>query len=98
MTQTIRIVAHVKAYPGKEECLKSILLDLIQPTRDEESCLHYELLQSTAMPNEFVFLEEWTDNLSIHAHLESDHMEEAFLEAAEFLAEPPEIRWYKLLA
>jgi quinol monooxygenase YgiN len=88
---TIRVVAQVIASPGKEEVLKSLLLELVPPTRQEPGCLSYELLQSAANSRQFFFVEEWENEECLNAHLTSEHLQEAFIEGADFLERPPEI-------
>ncbi|KGF71863.1 antibiotic biosynthesis monooxygenase [Neosynechococcus sphagnicola sy1] len=94
----IRVLAHIVASPGKEAALQAVLLELIQPTRQESGCLAYELWQSPANPTQFVFVEAWASEAALNAHLISAHVEQAFLASADFLASPPEIYQYQLLA
>jgi hypothetical protein len=49
----VRVVARVVAVPDKVEEVKSILLGLIEPTRQEEGCIVYELLQNQKDPKRF---------------------------------------------
>lgn len=56
--QTIRIVARVIALPNKVEELKAVLLELIEPTRQEAGAIRYELLQNQSDPTDFTFIEE----------------------------------------
>lgn len=70
------------------------MIELVEPTRAEAGCLRYELLQSSVAPTEFVVVEEWTDERAINQHLQSAHVEEAFLEGQSLFASPPEIRHY----
>ena len=56
--QALRVVARVVARPGKVEELQALLRGLIEPTRREPGCVTYELLQNTADPTDFTFVEE----------------------------------------
>ena len=56
---TVRVVAHLVALAGHHKELKSILLDLVEPTRTENGCILYQLLQNQEDPTDFVFIEEW---------------------------------------
>jgi quinol monooxygenase YgiN len=98
MARSVRIIAHVSARSGSEDALKALLLELVSPTRAEAGCLRYELLQNHITPTEFVFIEEWESNEALTAHLNSSHLEEVFREGQTFLAAPPEIQHYELLA
>lgn len=95
---TVRVVAHVVALPEKVEEVKSILVDLIEPTRQENGCILYELLQSHSDPTDFVFTEEWESEVQLNAHLESPHINSVDAKLDGLLAAEPDIRLYRLLA
>jgi quinol monooxygenase YgiN len=95
---TIRVVARVVALPDKVEEVKSVLLGLIEPTRKEQGCIVYELLQNQADPTDFTFVEEWETQALLEAHLASAHIEEAESQLNGLIAAEPDIRLYQLLA
>jgi quinol monooxygenase YgiN len=95
---TIRVVARVVALPDKVEEVKSVLLGLIEPTRKEQGCIVYELLQNQADPTDFTFVEEWESQALLEAHLASAHIEEAESQLNGLVAAEPDIRLYQLLA
>ena len=95
---TIRVVARVVALPDQVEEVKSVLLGLIEPTRKEEGCIVYELLQNHADPTDFTFVEEWESQALLEAHLASAHIEEAESQLNGLVAAEPDIRLYQLLA
>jgi len=95
---TIRVVARVVALPDKVEEVKSVLLGLIEPTRKEQGCIVYELLQNQADPTDFTFVEEWESQALLEAHLASAHIEEAESQLDGLVAAEPDIRLYQLLA
>ncbi len=103
--QTIRVIAHLIALPEKVEELKSLLLSIIEPTRQESGCIKYELLQNNNDPTDFTFVEEWESNdlLDAHlddlldAHLASAHIQEGLRKLEGIAAAPPDIRRYQLL-
>lgn len=96
--QTVRVVARVVAISENVERVKAILIGLIEQTRAEEGCIQYQLLQNQATPTDFTFVEEWTDNTALDAHLASLHIETASNQLEGLIAEEPDIRLYKLLA
>ncbi|MCX7595725.1 MAG: antibiotic biosynthesis monooxygenase [Fischerella sp.] len=98
MTKTIRVVARVIALPEKVEALKALLLELIEPTRQESGCIKYELLQNQSDPTDFTFVEEWTSNDALEAHLVSTHIKAAEAKLEGLVATKPDIRRYYLLA
>lgn len=95
---TVRVVARVLALPEKVEKVKSVLLSLIEPSRQESGCIQYELLQNHEAPTDFVFVEQWENEALLNAHLESPHINEADTKLEGLLAAEPDIRLYRLLA
>ncbi len=75
-----------------------VLLGLVEPTRVENGCIVYELFLNNSDPTDFTFVEEWTDDAALDAHLESPHLIEAGTKLDYLLAEEPDIRRYTLLA
>jgi quinol monooxygenase YgiN len=95
--QTIRVIAHLIALPDKVEELKSLLLSVIAPTRQESGCIKYELLQNNNDPTDFTFVEEWESDALLDAHLASTHIQEGLRKLQGIAAAPPDIRRYQLL-
>ena len=95
---TLRVVAHLTAKPDKVEETRAALTTLIHPTRAEEGCIRYELMQNNADPSDFTFVEEWSSDEALDAHLQTDHINLLVSRAEDLLAAPPDIRRYTLLA
>ena len=98
MSNTIRVVARVVAIPENVEQVRAILISLIEPTRKEFGCIQYQLLQNDTESTDFTFVEEWTSNAALDAHLASSHIEAASNKLEGLIASEPDIRLYKLLA
>lgn len=96
--KTVRVVARVIAIPEKLDEVRAILIGLIEPTRQEEGCIKYELLQNQADPTDFTFVEEWTTADALDVHLASAHLEAASNKLESLVATEPDIRIYNLLA
>ncbi len=92
------MVACVTARPEHVETLKSLLLTLIAPTRGEAGCISYQLLQNSADPAEFTFLERWESQAALDTHLASPRIQQALAEARNVLAAELDMRCYTLLA
>lgn len=98
MIETIRVVAHITARSGKEAEVKSTLRGLVEPTRQEPGCIHYQLLQNLNKLAEFTLLEEWESQTALDGHTAAAHTK-----AAEALVErlieksPPDVRFYRSL-
>ncbi len=53
------VVVVLEAKPGKESQLKQALVDVIEPSRAENTCLEYRLHQDITNPAQFVLYENW---------------------------------------
>ncbi|MEG3897418.1 MULTISPECIES: putative quinol monooxygenase [unclassified Microcoleus] len=95
---TLRVVARLAAFPDKVAELKSLLLSIIEPTRQEAGCIKYELLQNQADPTDFTFVEEWESAALLELHLGSTHIQAAVQKLDGLAVGPPDIRRYELLA
>lgn len=97
-TKTLRVVAHLKARPDKIEEVRVALMSMVGPTRAEDGCIVYEMLQNDVDPTDFTFVEEWKGEAELGAHLQSDHIQAVIEQAEELFAAPPDIRRYTLIA
>jgi len=95
---TLRVVARLVAFPDKVAELKSLLLSIIEPSRQDEGCIKYELLQNQADPTDFTFVEEWESATLLEVHLGSTHIQAAVQKLEGLAVAPPDIRRYELLA
>jgi quinol monooxygenase YgiN len=95
---TLRVVAHILARTDTITTIKALLESLVVPTRQEEGCIRYELLQNTADPADFTFDEEWTSDAALEQHLASPHLQAALPTLNELVAAPVDIRRYWLVA
>ncbi|MDF5710311.1 MAG: putative quinol monooxygenase [Nostoc sp. S4] len=96
--QTIRVVARVIALPNKIEEVKAVLLELIEPTRQEPGAIKYELLQNQYDPTDFTFVEEWISDRALKTHMDSPHFQAVAAKIEGLVAATPDIRRYQLLA
>ena len=69
----VTVVAKVVAKKGSVERVRSELLRLIAPTRNEEGCIEYRLHQDHDDPAVFIFYENWENESSLARHMESEH-------------------------
>lgn len=88
------VVAHLISKDDTINETRETLLGLLEPTRVEAGCIRYDLHQNTSDPTDFTFIEEWTDDAALDAHLASEHLITAREKLANLLAEPADIRRY----
>jgi quinol monooxygenase YgiN len=97
-SNSVRVIARIAARSDTVEDVRNVLFGLIEPTRKEEGCVTYELLQSVADPTEFTFVEEWTSDAALEAHLATDHVQAVLAKTPSLLSGSPDIRRYTLVA
>ncbi len=69
----LTVVAKVVAKKESVESVKSELLKLVAPTREEEGCIEYNLHQDNDDPALFIFYENWESAACLEKHITSDH-------------------------
>lgn len=93
-THSVHIVAKMTAKPEAAAELERALSGLIGPSRAETGCLRYELFRSQASANEFLFVEEWADEVAFETHLATPHLQEALSLAKPLLSKVIDMRKY----
>lgn len=78
----LTIVAKIEAKESSIELVKAELLKLIEPTRNEEGCLQYDLHQDNDNPAVFVFYENWENRELWQKHMNNARLA-AYIEATE---------------
>jgi quinol monooxygenase YgiN len=77
----VRVIARAQAVAGKTEELKTVLKQLVEPTRKEKGCIYYELFESN-LPGVLIFNEEWASAEDLQAHASTERMARVQAEAA----------------
>lgn len=70
----LTVVAYMRAAPGKTEELRAALEALVEPTRQEEGYVNYDLHQGVKDTGFFTFYENWVSEDHLDAHLASSHL------------------------
>ena len=96
-TTTLQVVARVIARPETIDAVKRILVGMLEPSRAEDGCLVYELLQCQDDPTDFTFVEEWTDAAALDQHAASPHIAGVQSELRALVAVPTVVRKYTLI-
>ena len=92
------VVAHLTSKPETVAETQTLLEGLIAPTRAEHGCIKYKLHRNNADPTRFCFVEEWTSDEALDAHLATPHLQSLVARVPELLACPPDIGRYTLIA
>ena len=91
---SIRIIARFTARPDSIDAMRTLLLGMLEPTRKEAGCVSYELLNNSADPTDFTFVEEWASQAAIDAHMKTPHLTGLVADSAPLLASPLDVRLY----
>ena len=94
----VHAFATLIARPDTVEATREALAALVEPSKNEEGCEHYELFQSTDDPARFQTVERWASPEAVQAHLRSDHVQAAFAAAGDLLAAEPVIQSFERVA
>jgi quinol monooxygenase YgiN len=97
MPATVHVVARFLAKPGKEDELKTVLTNLVAPTRREIGCYQYDLLVEADDPQRLCFVERWDGDIAFARHLDTAHVTKALAQSEDLVEGPPEIRKYRLV-
>ena len=65
----IHIVCTVRSKPEHRERVKQLLLELVEPARNENGCLYYDLYQDANAPDTFILLDGWTSKEALAMHV-----------------------------
>jgi quinol monooxygenase YgiN len=95
---TLAVVAHVKAKPGKETEVRKELLSLVAPSRTDPGCINYDLHQSIDNPALFLFHENWTSKTHLDQHLAKPDLQAVLARVGKLVAEPPQITLWEKIA
>ncbi len=87
-SDTITLIAVLKAKPGKRDALKTALQALLLPTRQEPGNVEYQLFQLRDTPDCFYVREAWRGQEALEAHIALPHFQAFILQMDELLAEP----------
>ncbi|MDX2424546.1 MAG: putative quinol monooxygenase [Amphritea sp.] len=71
MTTELIIVARIEAKLDHIDLVKTELIRLIAPTREEDGCLQYDLHQDNNNPAVFLFYERWESRDLWLAHMDN---------------------------
>lgn len=63
------IVATIIAKAGLRDEVKALVLDLVQPARDEPGCLYYDVYQEQAAPDTFYIVDGWASDQAVQDHV-----------------------------
>jgi quinol monooxygenase YgiN len=69
-----KIIARVFIKKNAIEVFKKLAIELVQKSRNETDCLQYNLFQDVLDSEEFVFIEEYSNQDALDFHFKSDYL------------------------
>jgi quinol monooxygenase YgiN len=90
----IRVLATLEAKEETRLQLKNILVSLVNPAREEEGNVSYDLYRSTENPNEFLFDEVWSNKAAFDKHYQSTKSQKDRDTVSRLLVTPLKIKTY----
>ena len=91
----IYVVTDIWPLPEKAKEVKKILYDIVPEAKKERTCLKYELCENLNDKTQFTFLQAWSTEEALEAHLKSEIIQKATDALRDILEKPTEIRRYK---
>jgi len=94
----ISVLARVRARPGMEREVRRACFALVEPSRQEQGCINYDLHQSADDPCLFMFYENWESREDLERHLETAHAHRFDETTDGMLAEEEEITFWEMIS
>ncbi|MDE1159913.1 MAG: putative quinol monooxygenase [Neorhizobium sp.] len=94
----IEVIAAFRAKPGKEDQLREATLAIVEPTRGEEGCIQFVVLEDSEAPGTFFIRETWKDQAALDAHFAEPYLQALVELHGEILAEPLKLYNLKVYA
>lgn len=67
------IIAQFFIVPEKVDAFNTLIVDLVEKTREEDGNIFYNTYQSTENLTDFIFYEKYRDNASFEYHINTEH-------------------------
>ena len=91
-SEVLTVIARFEAKPGKEEQLRQDLVAMIAPSRQDEGCLTYDILQSREDPKILFTYENWTGKPALDKHMQTPHFQALGEKNKQTLAKPMDVQ------
>ncbi len=90
------LIAKLKAKPGRGQELINLAERAIGPSRSEEGCITYELLQDPFDQDSFTFYEKWRSREDLELHFKEPHFLEFAGESEGIIDGPASLTSYEV--
>ena len=89
------LIAKFKLKPEYIDEFINLSEGMLEPSRSEDGCIHYELLQNPYNPQLFTFYEKWKSQEDLEEHFQKHYFGEFVNNIANLLEEEGDIRTYE---
>lgn len=91
------IVLHARMpiRPEMRDTFLGAIGGLVEASNAEPGVISYECFESMKTPNTFIFVEEYTDQAAVDAHMASEHFQAAAGGLPDMLAGAPDLKLYE---
>lgn len=69
-TNEIHIICRLRCQPRNHDRVRELLLEYVEPARQEPGCLYYHIFQERDDPNAFYILDGWRDRQAVDDHVQ----------------------------
>jgi quinol monooxygenase YgiN len=69
-SEKISVIAQIRAKSGHEDEVRTMMSALPGPSRKEDGCLRYDVLEDKHYPGSFFTYEEWESEAALEKHLQ----------------------------
>ena len=88
------LIAKFKAKPEYREEFINLSEGMLEPSRSEDGCIHYELLQNPFNHDLFTFYEKWQSQEDLQEHFQKHYFQEFVNKFAELIVGEGEVTTY----
>ena len=89
------LIAKFKLKPDYIEEFINLSEGMLEPSRSEDGCIHYELLQNPYNPQLFTFYENWKSQEDLQEHFQNHYFQEFVNNIADLLEEEGDVRTFE---
>ncbi len=90
-TEEQHLIVEFKSTTESRDSVKKLLLEFIEPAREEAGCLYYDLYQRTDDPNVFFVLDGWVNSAAAAGHGAHPNVKRVLEPLLPLLVSPPSI-------
>jgi quinol monooxygenase YgiN len=92
----IVVIGRVRTDAQRREALLRVGQAVAAASRAEPGCLDYRLYEDSETDNDFVFVEEWSDQDALEQHFATPHLREFMGAVQSTIVAPPDVKFHTI--